>query len=57
MLAKSELNNIEFLISEALIDSVIRYDEFILMNNVLKEYDKMKEVIKNLSTLTFHQRV
>ena len=40
LLAKSELNSIEFLISKALIDSIIRYDEFMLMNNVLKEYDK-----------------
>ena len=57
LLAKSELNSIEFLISKALIDSIIRYDEFMLMNNVLKEYDKMKEAIKKLNTLTFHQRV
>ena len=40
------LNTIEVLISKALIDSNISQDEPILINNVLKEYDKMKE--KNL---------
>ena len=50
LLAKSKLNSIEVLISKALIDSVISHDEFVLINNVLKEYDKMKEEIKNLNT-------
>ena len=48
MLAKSKLNSIEILISKALIDSNINHDEFILINNVLKEYDDMKEEIKSL---------
>ena len=48
--AKSELNSLEVLISKALIDSVISQDEFVLINNVLKEYDKMKEEIKRLQT-------
>ena len=48
LLAKSKLNSIEVLISKALIDSVISHDEFVLINNVLKDYDKMKEEIKNL---------
>ena len=39
------LNTIEVLISKALIDSHISQDEPILINNVLKEYDKMKEKI------------
>ena len=47
-LAKSKLNSIEVLISRALIDSFISHDEFILINNVLKEYNEMKEEIKNL---------
>ena len=46
LLAKSKLNSIEVLISKALIDSVISHDRFVLMNNVLKEYDEMKEEIK-----------
>ena len=48
LLAKSKLNSIEVLISKALIDSNISHDEFVLINNVLKEYDEMKEEIKNL---------
>ena len=46
-LAKSKLNRIEILISKALIDSVISHDEFVLINNMSKEYNKMKEEIKN----------
>ena len=47
MTAKSILNSIEVLISKALIDSNIIHDEFVLMNNVLKEYDETSEEIKN----------
>ena len=50
LLAKSKLNNIEVLIAKALTDSVISHGEFVLINNVLKEYDYMKEEIKNLKT-------
>ena len=50
MLAKSKLNSIEVLISMALIDLNISHDDFILINNVLKEYDHMKEEIKNVKT-------
>ena len=50
LLAKSKLNSIEALISKALINSVISHDEFVLINNFLKEYNKMKEEIKNLKT-------
>ena len=50
LLAKSKLNSIEVLISKDLIDSVISHDEFVLANNVLKEYNTMKEEIKNLKT-------
>ena len=49
LLAKSKLNRIEVLISKALIDLKISRDEFVLIN-VLKEYIKMKEEIKNLKT-------
>ena len=48
LLAKSKLNSIEVLTSKVLVNSVISHDEFVLMNNVLKEYNKMKEAIKNL---------
>ena len=50
MLAKSKLNTIEVLISKALLDSNVSYDEFVLINNVVKEYNDMKEEIKNLTT-------
>ena len=40
--AKSKLNTIEVFISKALIDSYISYDEFVLLNNALREYDDMK---------------
>ena len=47
LLAKSKLNSIEVLISEALIDSYISNDEFILIDNTLKEFYDIKEEIKN----------
>ena len=50
LLAKSKLSSREVLISKALINSVISHHEFVLINNVLKEYNKMKEEIKNLKT-------
>ena len=43
LLSKSKANSIEVLLSKALIDSVISHEEFVLMNNVLKEYNEMKE--------------
>ena len=46
LLAKSKLNSIEVLIYKALIDSNISHDKFILINNVLKDYDDMKEETK-----------
>ena len=48
LLAKSKLCRIEALFSKALINSVISHDEFVLINNVLKEFDKMKEEIKKI---------
>ena len=50
LIAKSKLNSIEVLISKALIDYKFSHDEFVLINNVVKEYDEMKEKIKNLKT-------
>ena len=50
LLAKSKLNSIEVLISKALIDSVISHDESVLRNNLLKEYNEMKDEIKNLKS-------
>ena len=50
LLAKYKLNSIEVLISKVLIDSNITHDEFVSTNNVLKEYDNMKEKTNNLRT-------
>ena len=47
---KYKLNTIEVLISKVLIDLFISHDEFVLINNVLREYDEIKEEIKNLKT-------
>ena len=43
LLAKSKWNSITFLISKTLIDSKFSHDDFILINNVLKEYVGLKE--------------
>ena len=43
LLAKSKSSSVEVFISKALIDSNISRDEFVLINNVLKEYDDRKE--------------
>ena len=47
MLAKSELDSVKVLISKALVNSNISHDEFILINNVPKEFDVIKEQINN----------
>ena len=44
LLATSKLNSMEVLISNALIDSNISHEKFVLINNVLKEYDDMKKI-------------
>ena len=44
MLGKDKLNTIEVLISKALIDSYISHDEFVSVNNVLREYYEMKNL-------------
>ena len=45
MLAKSKLNNIETLISQALIDMDISHEEFVI---ILKEKDKYENMKENL---------
>ena len=47
LLGQTKLDTIEVLISKALMDSYINYDEFVSVNNVLREYNKMKEEFKN----------
>ena len=48
LLGNNKLNTIEALISKALIDSYISHDEFVSVNNVLREHNEIKEEIKNL---------
>ena len=43
LLANSKLNEIEALISKALINSVVSHDEFVLINNILKKSNKIKK--------------
>ena len=49
LLVKSKLNSIEVIFCKALIDSFMSHEEVVLINNVLKVYNKMKEEIKNLN--------
>ena len=46
LLGKDKLNTTDVLISEALIDSHISHDEFVSVNNVLREYNAMDKKIK-----------
>ena len=46
MLGKDKLNTIEVLVSKVLINSYISHDEFVSVNNVLREYNEIKEDIK-----------
>ena len=50
LLVTSKLNSVKVLVSKALINSIIFLDEFVLINNVLKENNEMKEEIKSLKT-------
>ena len=50
LLGKNKLDTIEVLISKAFVDSYISHDEFVSVNNVLREYDEMEEEIKNSET-------
>ena len=47
MLAKSKLNSIETLISQALIDMEIGHEEFITISNEKDSYEIMKDNLKN----------
>ena len=46
-LPRTKINTIEVLISKDLINSYISHDEVVLVNNLLREYDNIKEAIKN----------
>ena len=50
MLAKTNLKNVEVLLSKVLINSYISPNEFVLVNNTLREYNDMDGEIKNPET-------
>ena len=43
LLEKAKLDSIAVLISKALIDSYIRHDVFVSVNNVLRNYNEIKK--------------
>ena len=47
MLAKSKLNSLETLISQALIDMEISHEEFIAIFKEKDKYEKVKENLRN----------
>ena len=50
LVAKCKLNTLGVLISNTSINSFVSHDEFVLINNLLKVYNKMREEIKTLQT-------
>ena len=54
MLAKSKLNSIETLISQALIDMDISHEEFV---TILKEKDKYEKIKENLRRANEEYRI
>ena len=50
MIAKSKLNSIETLISQALIDIEISHEEFKTIVNEKEKYEKMKEDIRMIKS-------
>ena len=51
MLAKSKLNGIETLVSQALIDMEISHKEFITILKEKDKYEKMKQNVRNVSEI------
>ena len=49
MLAKSKLNNIEALVSQALIDMEISHQEFVTILEEKEKYEKIKENVRTVS--------
>ena len=49
MLAKSKLNSIETLVSQALIDMEISHEEFNAIIREKQKYERMKENVRNVS--------
>ena len=53
LLGKAKLNTIVTLIYNALINSHISHDDFVSVNNVLRENNEMKEEIKNFCVIYY----
>ena len=51
MLAKSKLNSVETLVSQALIDLDISHEEFKTIVNEKEKYEQMKESIRNIKSI------
>ena len=51
LLGKDKLHTLEVLIYKALIDSYISHDEFVSVNNELREYNEIKKKLKILKLL------
>ena len=51
---KTKINTIEIIISKGLIDSYIGLDGVVLVSKVLREYNEMKEEIRNPETSVEH---
>ena len=49
MLAKSKLNSVETLVSQALFDMEISHEEFITILKEKGKYEKMKENLRNVN--------
>ena len=49
MLAKSKLNSIETVVSQALVDMEISHEEFVAIFKEKDKYEKMKENVRNVS--------
>ena len=49
MLAKSKLNSIKTVVSQALINLEISHEEFVIILKEKKKYEKMKENVKDVS--------
>ena len=50
LLGKNKFNTTEVLICKALIDSYISHEDFVSVNNILREHDEMKKEIKDPET-------
>ena len=50
LIVKAKSDTIEVLVSKAIIDSYISHGEFVLVDNVSREYNETKEEIKTPKT-------